>query len=499
VKTLAEALLARGVSGDDLVNAEVCQRRLGGTIDTNVLELGLCSESEMEELLSKVQDLPLPPLRLLQRTSVVPPDLFPRALAERYGLAPLGIWEKRLALLVLHPIDLTAIDEISFLLSRPLRLYAGTEIKQREVLSTVYGIALPPRFVHLRARLGRQRPGEGDPATARSSPAPVATAPAREKPHDPSLRVGAPEATAEVSPLTTGWAGRAGPGIPAPTVAEALSDLRKLSSRDALVGAVLRHLLVAFDFVVFYSRRGSEMTVFEASGVDFGGANTSHTAVSLDRPSSMRMVVEGRAAYVGPIPPGDPLESSLASLGRSRLRVVFLAPVVIRDRTVAVVYGDRGGEALAPSQLSEVSLVVSQLGPALERVLKSRGRDGAAPPAEHPPAVENYSVWVGRFLSGTAEERREAAVRLSLGGRAAAEALGERFPGPLFVQRSPLGDLPVPERFGPLVAMLVSLGDDALPVLEWLARYGAGERRFWAGALLGKLKQAAGSVADEVH
>jgi hypothetical protein len=495
VKTLAEALLARGVSGDALVNAEVCQRRLGGTLDTNLLELGLCSESEMEELLSKVQDLPLPPLRLLQRTSVVPPDLFPRVLAERYGLAPLGIWEKRLALLVLYPIDLAAIDEISFLLSRPLRLYAGTEIKQREVLSTVYGISLPPRFVHLRARLERHRSEEGDHrATAPSSPAPVATAPP--KPPDPTPEVAAPEATPEDSP-TTRWAGRAEAGIPAPTVAEALSDLRKLPSRDALIGAVLRHLLVAFDFVVFYSRRGSEMTVFEASGVDFGGADTSHTAVSLDRPSSLRMVVEGRAAFVGPIPPGDPLESSLASLGRSRLRAVFLAPVVIRDRTVAVVYGDRGGEALAPSQLSEVSLVVSQLGPALERILKSRGRDGT--PAEQPPAVENYSVLVGRFLSGTAEERREAAARLSLGGRAAAEALGERFPGPLFVQRSPPGDLPAPERFGPLVAMLVSLGDDALPVLEWLARYGSGERRFWAGALLVKLKQAAGSVADEAH
>ncbi len=535
MKTLAEALLARGASGEDLVNAEVCQRRLGGSLDTNLLELGLCTEAEMEQILSWAQDLPLPPETLFKGVSTLAADLFPKVLAERYGLAPLGIWEKRLALLVRHPIDLTAIDEISFLLSRPVRLFAGTELRQREVFAAVYGIPLPPRFSRLRARLERRRSWAGEiaaasplvatPVAVDPSPesatveTPAAEPPAVERPRVETapaapttsdaataeadagplalrpatvlsvIEQADPVESAEVISLTSGWAGRARITAEPPTMTATLEDLRNLTSRDALIGAALRFFLVAFDFVAFFGRRGSQMTVFEASGVDFGGADISHSVVSLDRPSSLRTVVEGRASYVGSIAPGDPLESSLANLGRSRLRAVLLSPVVVRDRTVAVVYGDRGGEALAPSQLSDVALVVSRLGAALERVLKAKNRNGVAPVVELPPKAEDYPRLVRRFLSGDASARQEAARRLTQGGRAAAEALAERFPGPLYVLRAPPPELPAPSDFGPLVALMVSLGPDALPIFEWLSRYSAGERRFWAGAILVKLRQ----------
>jgi hypothetical protein len=509
VETLETALLAHGVAGEDLVNAQARQRRLGGSFETNVLELGLCSESEMSELLSEVQGLPHPPESLAKSVSKGCADLFPKALAERYGLAPLGIHEKRLALLVRHPVDLAAIDEISFLLSRPVRLFVGTELQQQETYSLVYGTPLLPRFSRLRTRLERRRLWEIENAAMVAVPLPEAprrdAAPASDRtpapetppaPEPPALEEPPPEVTmdAEVLPLTTGWAGGLEARSKPVTADETLQQLRSLTSRDAVIGAAFRFLLQAFDFVVFYGRHGNEMAVFEASGVDFGGADISHTGVSLHRSSSLRTVVDTRAAYVGPIPAGDPLESSLGYLGRSRLRAVFLYPVVVRDRTVGVVYGDRGGEALAPSQLSDVSLVLSQLGAAFERVLTQKGRGegtrvrqgGVASPLPVDPP--DYPKLVRRFLSGDAAARLEAAKGLSLGGRAAADALAERFPGPLYVLRNPPTSLPPPERIGPLVALMVKLGSTALPALQRMAEEGVGERRFWAGALLLKLR-----------
>jgi len=508
LKTLAQALRAQGLSEEELVNVEARRRRLGGTLDTNLLELGLCTEREMNELLARSQGLPLPPPELAP-VSEDAAKLFPRVLAERYGLAPLGIWEKRLALLVRHPIDLAAIDEISFLLSRPVRLFAGTELLQREILGVVYGVALPPRFARLRTRLERRRTWAKESAALAGTPAVV---PAGVPTTDESKLIpGTPgDGSPGEAPSMTDWAAQYNPPARTVTVAETLEDLRTLSTRDAVVGAAMRFLLEAFEFVVFYSRRGSEMTVFEVSGVDFGGADVSHTGVSLSRPSSLRTVVEERASYIGPIPAGDALESSLGNLGRSRLRAVFLFPVVVRRRTVGVIYGDRGGEALAPSQLSDVTLVLSQLGAAFERILKEKGRQ-TPPPPEDPPRVqddlpgtaslpsaspepEDYRYLVRRFLAGDPEARMEAARRLAQGGKAAAEALAERFPGPLFVVRTAPEHLPAPEHIGPLVALLVGLGDEATPVLQELADHAKGERRFWAGALLAKMQRAQASV-----
>jgi hypothetical protein len=513
VETLETALLAQGVAGEDLVNAQARQRRLGGSFDTNVLELGLCTETEMNELLSTVQQLPQPPEALLKAVSKSCGSLLAKPLAERYGLAPLGLVDKRLALLVRHPVDLGAIDEISFLVSRRVRVFVGTELQQQEAFALAYGVAPPPRFSRLRTRLERRRIWELEnaamaavpvsesfvrkqpPSTATGIPTPTSNASPTPTPTEvaTATTTATDDSEVEVLPLTTGFAAGVEASTRTVTVTETLDQLRALPSRDALIGAALRFLLVAFDFVVFYGRRGDEMTVFEASGVDFGGADISHTGVSLQRSSSLRTVVDTRASYVGPIPAGDPLESSLGYLGRSRLRAVFLYPVVVRDRTVGVVYGDRGGEALAPSQLSDVTLVLSQLGGAFERVLVERGRsgesgrrNGVASPL--PPDPPDYPKLVRRFLSGDAAARSEAAGRLALGGRAAAEALAERFPGPLFVLRNPPGRLPDPEEMGPLVALMVRLGSTALPALQRLAEEGAGERRYWAGTLLLKLR-----------
>jgi hypothetical protein len=514
VETLETALLAQGVAGEDLVNAQARQRRLGGSFDTNVLELGLCTEAEMNELLSTVQRLPQSPEALLKGVSKSCGALLAKPLAERYGLAPLGLLEKRLALLVRPPVDLAAIDEISFLVSRRVRVFVGSELQQQEAFALAYGVAPPPRFSRLRTRLERRRIWElenaamaavplpesrvvGKPGplipTSTPTPTPTPTPNSTSTPTSTSTEI-PDDSDIEVLPLTTGFAAGVETSARPVTVVETLDQLRALPSRDALIGAALRFLLVAFDFVVFYGRRGDEMTVFEASGVDFGGADISHTGVSLQRSSSLRTVVDTRASYVGPIPAGDPLESSLGYLGRSRLRAVFLYPVVVRDRTVGVVYGDRGGEALAPSQLSDVTLVLSQLGGAFERVLVEKGRSGesrdrrngvASPLPAEPP---DYPKLVRRFLSGDAVARAEAASRLALGGRAAAEALAERFPGPLYVLRNPPGRLPEPENMGPLVALMVRLGSTALPALQRMAEEDVGERRYWAGTLLLKLR-----------
>jgi len=124
---------------------------------------------------------------------------------------------------------------------------------------------------------------------------------------------------------------------------DALELVRAATTRDGILSAVLAYVRSAFEFVALYARRGPNMIVFEASGDGLQGADFEAAGLPLDRPSVLRTVAEARAPYVGPVPAGDPFAHALGQMGRGRLRAVLLYPVVMRDHTVLVVYGDSGG------------------------------------------------------------------------------------------------------------------------------------------------------------
>jgi len=369
------------------------------------------------------------------------------------------------------------------------------------------------------------------------------------------------------------------------SAAEAMAALREEQTRDGVIGVAVDFLRGAFDFVAVFVRHGETFQVFEATGIEYGGgADLTQTIVDIDRSRVLHTVVDGKAPYVGPIPAGDPLEGALGALGRGRLRAVLMYPIVVRDRTVAVIHGDRGGEALAPRQLSDVALVLSQLGGQLERVIRERRQaqrapqprkapsppaarlvapasvpaempspiamppplprpapgpvlaevapvpaEAAAPPPpppeafdmappaeeedfealraaeyENPPDLEEEPFeipveWVDQsqggsmadhvraFLSGDPPARAQAAEALRAGGEEAAWALAERFPGPLFVFRMTIDELPGPDAMGTVIGMLASLGSSALPALSSLTESPGEERRFWATMLLAKI------------
>ena len=93
---------------------------------------------------------------------------------------------------------------------------------------------------------------------------------------------------------------------------------------------------------------------------------------------------------------------------------------------------------------------------------------------------------VRAFLSGDPPARAAAAAALRAGGEEAAWALAERFPGPLFVFRMTIDELPGPEAMGPVMGLMALLGPAALPALSDLAESSNEERRFWATMLIAK-------------
>ncbi|MHB8419360.1 MAG: HEAT repeat domain-containing protein [Myxococcales bacterium] len=652
---LGELLVAAGgLTPEQLQMAEARQKELGGRLDTAVLELGLLPEELLAPLLARAADLPQGTPDMITAPDAGLAEVLPRALAEKHAIAPISIERRQLALLVCPPIDLTVLDDLGFLLSRSIRAYVAPELRVRQRQSQVYRQPLPDRFELL---LRTHRTLSASPAPVPEAPPPIrATDKVASTPH-PSL---SPEGERGISETLSPSGGegrvRGPPPVPsdepppAPVRAalvaaagrasplDALELVRAATTRDGVLSAVLAYVRSAFQFVALYARRGQAMVVFEASGDGLQGADLEAATVSLDRPSVLRTVAEARAPYVGPVPAGDPLERALGEMGRGRLRAVLLYPVVIRDRTVLIVYGDGGGEALAPRQLSDVALVLSQVGTALERVIRlakrrlqpaeeprapgpeaeAEGRSvrwpvpllpppirikkktatlrwgnlppepeaapippavpaapvapapapeppiqpvavAPAPPPEvpaptpaPPPASEierfadaaravvdaathapieaplpgpgapaeparrpegrggalranlefdlaidwvdpqvppepTYADLTRTFLAGKAETRAAAERKLLAGGAAAAEALAARFPGPLYVFRVSFDELPEPRKMGPLIGLLGSMGEAALPALAAVADGAGEEKRFWATVLLAKM------------
>jgi hypothetical protein len=143
---LAALLVEAGAaSANGLERALERQREAGGSLDTALLELGLVTEGELIRLLSRASDLPPPPAEPIE------PDprarrVFPARVAERHGLAPFRLQGRELSLLATHPVDLGAVDEISFMLSLHLVPHVAPEWRVRELMARVYGGELPERL-----------------------------------------------------------------------------------------------------------------------------------------------------------------------------------------------------------------------------------------------------------------------------------------------------------------------------------------------------------------
>src|SRR5215468_7024553 len=209
--------------------------------------------------------------------------------------------------------------------------------------------------------------------------------------------------------------------------------------------ALQRHPMGAKRTAMGWDARGEGAEALPVAQVSF----------PLDVPSVFRTAALAHSCYAGPVP-GDALTRQvLDALGRAP-RSLFVFPVEVRGRLVAVLYGDRGERPMSQRRLSELILFCQDLGPAFAELIVLRkqrqfsdeepapaaaasalglngppkrsleGLDRAppiAPPADLGPVLER--------LVGTDAAARAAAISdLTRAPDAAARALVAQFPGP---------------------------------------------------------------------
>jgi hypothetical protein len=493
----------------------------GGEIDTALLELGAAPENVLASYRAASFALPPTSRRHLERVS---PDLaseVPRELAARLHVVPIGREAGRLVLASAWPLRAIDHEALQQQLGRSVALRIATELRVLTTLSQCYGTELPSRLRLLHERLATSDPGElctvepGAPSLVpRPTPGMVSISP--NAPPE-AVRTGRTQKTPAVQVSKVVALGSA--EAPAPTVAVGSDDpydtqparpskmppalgptvtraRKRISSapkgpltraktvellavaadRDRVLDVFFSFARQYFECTVLFALREERLLGLDASGLPSLDA-LRMVEVPITRESQLQKVVLGREPHVLGKHARAADRVLMSAIGRDAAQPCVLIPIVIRKRTVALLYGDRGGEAVDLDELTELLETLSSVSGAFERLIQehkrqvidsrrapSRAPSGtfapsaapSAPPVKNPPRGPARATPRGVVPGKVPTEMGLTSGRL--GPSAAAPRIREtpaerrrvsprpEAPSKAPVTKSRLGDLPPPPR-----------------------------------------------------
>jgi hypothetical protein len=135
--------------GEILVQSGACKREavadalknqiiFGGRLGTNLLDLGAVRESDLARALGRRHGLPT--LHGDLRLDPAALALLKPEVADRYDVVPYLLQDRKLALLVCDPNDLTALDEVAFLTGKQVHPIVVPEARLWALLRDSYGL-----------------------------------------------------------------------------------------------------------------------------------------------------------------------------------------------------------------------------------------------------------------------------------------------------------------------------------------------------------------------
>ena len=537
---LEDILLARGLLPPDRIVEALRDHALGGgQLDTVFLELGGLSERELLDALAAASGVQ--PLHLgdYEPNPVVASELSSE-VAERLEIVPLSNETGSLHVATCYPVPELELQALGRLQHRRLIPWVAISARVRDWLSALYGLPLPPREAAVLAALEPQRAlrlparpaaPQGDLAEGLTleellagemlglEPGmPEAAAPSRAKAEREF-----PVAGMAAFPLAPPAAPTAAPA-PEPavewTLEEARSALRAVTSdRDGIKDVTLRYGRRTFDHVAAFAVVRGKAIGWDAVGEGADRARLAQISVPLDVPSLFRTVALAHTGYAGPVPL-DQLTREVLGKMRRAPRTVYLHPVEVKGRLVAMIYGDRVGKPLSRRGLAEFRLFCEELPGAFAELLVLRRQLGASERAPSPAPAEtrapapapgrrpalspaapkpeaaraegpqppaDFGPLLEQLVGTDPDLRARAMAELARTPEASARALVRAFPGPTAWSRVRVQELPEADELGPVPGALVRLGRPAASALAPFIDAASSDTRYFALLTAGRL------------
>lgn len=377
----------------------------------------------------------------------------------------------------------------------------------RGLLDADDGWALTQPSFALKVPASRVGVGKGELPVPPAPAAPTAVGPASApgaKPTAPLPVAGAPRAE-----------------LPTWTLADARNALKSAShERDDIISVAIQFARGTFEYVAAFAVVQGSAVGWADSGAEAQPGLIRQLSIPLDAASTFRTVAKSRGSFVGPLPSDGLTAQFLAQLGRQP-RAIFLYPVEVKGRLVAILYGDSGQKPVSQRKASELLLFCQELPAAFHELILYRKKGGREPAASARPSAPSPETPTppkratsGEFLSPQAlllqpraaqaggwspttgassapglragrapmpvsegerpppdfepilrrltgpdaAQRAKAVAELSRTPEASAKALVARFPGPTAWSKLPVVELPDADELGPIPGALARLG-----------------------------------------
>ncbi|GFO54075.1 hypothetical protein GMSM_10820 [Geomonas sp. Red276] len=351
------------------------QAIFGGRFGTNLVEMGYIDEIELAHFLSRKTGVPeVSPDQLMD----VPPQvlkLVPEEMVRKYRVIPVGLNNRKLILAMADPSDFAAIDEISFVTGYIIRPVITPELRLITALEKHYNIRREMRYIKVEGggrNRGRQLGAQQEPAQTAQAQAVAAKAAAalqaqedeevlelpllgeldsfpelEELEFQMQLRTEPAAPPAQPAPVSPAPSAFAPPPAPAPaekdyTLNGVLRGFTKADDRDDIGDLIVNHLGRQFNRVGLVLLKGGRANGWFACVNKQPVADFDRLEISLDEPSILKLIVDSKDYYLGPMPVTPANTALVGALGGGTPVNNLLVPLMMVGRVVGVLYVEGG-------------------------------------------------------------------------------------------------------------------------------------------------------------
>ena len=341
----------------------------GGRLGTNLVELGFVDLDALATVLGELTQLPVATRPLLENAAPEAVSLIDGETAERLAAMPIALGrppEATVAVAMVEPFDLAAIEELTEKVGMPVRPYVVPELRLLYSLEKAYGLPRKARFIRAGTRRAPTAAGADDRRRSQPPGGIVMPPAVRLEPRNRG-RPSAPPATAPPRVDEP-------PPVPRLAWAVAVDRLDHAAQRDQIAEAFLDFAVGRFDaVVVFLVRDGNALGWYGRLAGARPLTPFDQISLPLGPASAFQIAHDGMRLYHGPSPSSiHPVENRLwEGLGTPPPSDLIVAPILVKQRVVNLVYAHApGGAMINVSDAAELAELAVRASDAYVRLIK---------------------------------------------------------------------------------------------------------------------------------
>ncbi len=396
-KRIGETLIEKGlITPAQLETALKNQLILGGHLGTCLLELEFVSEEQLGKALTQGLGIPYASpttLRILPESVI---RALPKRLVAEYRAVPIGFKENTLHVAMVDPRDLRALDALAFGSGYKIAAWIAPEIRIVEAMERYYDIPRTARYIAVARSIDRLAEESGE--TQPSAPTPFGETYSSGTNKDADLgnfdaeygygrswveiadELCASEGSRPEVPPADRVSRRTSPqsAPPAGALSEVADSLCAAGDKDEIARVILDHASRTMPRCLLLAVRNGEASIWSGAGFPGAAFGAASPRFPIHGAGIFHLLL-GNEHYLGPLA-DDPRHTTFyRALGAQPPAEIFLAPVHLSDRLVALVLGDGGPGGRIAGEARDHLKLVRMLALSLSLlVLKRKIRDVAS-------------------------------------------------------------------------------------------------------------------------